>query len=159
MKQIEFAIEMEKDGERFYLDQADKHKGLRSVFHMLAEDERSHAAILKRRMERAAYDLEDNRTLEEARSVFAGLPDFHVEIKDVPDQLDLYRAGVEMEKESIKLYEDLLEKAETEADKDLYRFLVREEIEHRDILEELVLLVSRPAEWVESAEFGLRTEY
>lgn len=159
MKRIEFAIKMEQDGERYYREQAEKHRGLEPVFLMLAEEERSHAAILMKRLENEAYELDGSDILAEARNVFHGMADFKMEIKAVPDQLDLYRAGMEMEKESIALYEELNVAVTGDEDKELFAFLVKEEKAHYSILEELVLLINRPNEWVESAEFGLREEY
>ncbi|PKM85109.1 MAG: rubrerythrin [Firmicutes bacterium HGW-Firmicutes-11] len=159
MKRIEFAIKMEQDGERYYREQAAKHHGLEPVFLMLAEDERSHAAVLMRRVENASYELDDNDILTDARNVFHGKTDFKMEIKPEPEQIDLYRAGMEMEKESIALYSELLAAATEDSDKELFGFLVKEEKAHHAILEELVILINRPNEWVESAEFGLREEY
>jgi len=45
---LKFAIQMELDGERYYLEQAELNKdnNLRPVFVMLAGEERKHAEIL-----------------------------------------------------------------------------------------------------------------
>ena len=67
--------------------------------------------------------------------------------------------ALEKEKESIELYEKMLEDAVDEKEKMLFKFLIKEEKEHYKLLNDLVLLVSRPEEWVESAEFGLREDY
>ena len=46
------AIRMELDGEKYYMEQAEKHKnsGLYTIFLTLAKDERKHAQILEDRM-------------------------------------------------------------------------------------------------------------
>lgn len=43
--------------------------------------------------------------------------------------------------------------------KTVFQYLEGQEKKHCIILEELVKLVTRPKEWVESAEFGVREEY
>lgn len=65
--------------------------------------------------------------------------------------------AAEKEKQSIELYKKLL--SESKEDKDLYEFLISQEEEHYNMMEEIVVLVNRPNEWVGSAEFGNREEY
>ena len=64
-----------------------------------------------------------------------------------------------IEKESIDLYKEFLSEAKNEVEKNLFQYLIKEEEKHFQILEDIVLLVNRPEEWIESAEFGLREEY
>ncbi|HWQ41417.1 MAG TPA: rubrerythrin, partial [Desulfosporosinus sp.] len=40
-----------------------------------------------------------------------------------------------------------------------FEYLIKQEEDHYTIIEQLVSLLSRPEEWVESAEFGVREEY
>lgn len=161
MKPLEFAIKMELDGEQYYLKQAKINEGnsLKTIFLNLARDERKHANILENKAKELDYELKDSKTLEEYKNVFEDLDDFQVEIKEMPNQLDAYRMALEKEKESIELYEKMLEDAVDEKEEMLFKFLIKEEKEHYRLLNDLVLLVSRPEEWVESAEFGLREDY
>ncbi|NLV76060.1 MAG: ferritin family protein [Tissierellia bacterium] len=161
MKPLEFAIKMELDGEQYYLKQAKINEGnsLKTIFLNLARDERKHANILENKAKELDYELKDSKTLEEYKNVFEDLDDFQVEIKEIPSQLDAYRMALEKEKESIELYEKMLEDAVNEKEEMLFKFLIKEEKEHYRLLNDLVLLVSRPEEWVESAEFGLREDY
>ncbi len=55
--------------------------------------------------------------------------------------------ALEKEKESIELYEKMLEDAVNEKEEMLFKFLIKEEKEHYRLLNDLVLLVSRPEEW------------
>lgn len=161
MKPLEFVIKMELDGEQYYLKQAKINEGnsLKTIFLNLARDERKHANILENKAKELDYELKDSKTLEEYKNVFEDLDDFQVEIKEIPSQLDAYRMALEKEKESIELYEKMLEDAVNEKEEMLFKFLIKEEKEHYRLLNDLVLLVSRPEEWVESAEFGLREDY
>jgi rubrerythrin len=79
-----------------------------------------------------------------------------MDVKSDPGQLDVYRLAMEKEKQSVDLYKKLL--SESEGDKALFKFLIAQEEAHYKIMELIVKLVSRPNEWVESAEFGIREE-
>ena len=154
------AIQMELDGEKYYTGQAVLHNGdsLHTVFLMLANDEKAHASLLQSRLNGGVYDINDSQP-EGLQSLFKDLKDFKMDIKKFPDQLDVYREAQAQEKESILLYKDLLSKSSAESDTELFAFLVKQEENHFAVLEELVILLSRPNEWVESAEFGVRQEY
>lgn len=98
-------------------------------------------------------------TVTEAVNVFKGVSDFKSEIRTTPTQLELYRDVMEREKKSIDLYKEMLAEAVEEQDKELFEFLVLQETNHFTMFEEMVSLLSRPEEWVEDAEFGVRKEY
>ena len=161
MNSIEFAINMELDGVKYYTEQAEinKDNSLNTVFLLLAKDEGNHARILQNKFNELLYKLKDNNTLSESKNVFKGIGDFKNEIKEIPNQLDLYRIASEKEKQSIDLYKKFLSEAADDEEKKLFEYLVKQEREHFAILEELVLLINRPYEWVEAAEFGIREEY
>ncbi|HZJ58601.1 MAG TPA: ferritin family protein [Clostridia bacterium] len=161
MRSYEFAIQMELDGERYYMEQAEKHRdsGLHTIFLTLARDERKHAQILKDRMKQLDTVLSETTSYADYKNVFQDTPDFHNVIKDIPDQLDVYSVAMDKEKESINLYKGMLEEARDDGDREVFRFLIHEEQIHYNLLEEIWSHVNRAVEWVESAEFGLREEY
>lgn len=161
MSSLEFAIQMEIDGEKYYTEQAEKNKGnnLNRVFLMLAKDERRHAEILRNKANELSYELVDNNTFDEYKNVFEGIDDFNKEVKIVPEQLDAYRMALEKEKESIDLYKKMLSEADNEEEKKLFRYLIKEEESHYAIFYEIATHLNRTEEWVESAEFGLREDY
>jgi rubrerythrin len=74
-------------------------------------------------------------------------------------QTAFYRLAAQKEDESLRLYEELREQRETEEDKALFSYLVRQERQHLELLEQLSEMLRRSDEWVESAEFGIRPEY
>ncbi len=159
LNSLEFAIDMELDGSRYYREQAEINRGtsLQKVFLMLAEDEESHAEVLRKRLGHLAWALEANDTFAEVRSIFADLQNFAAD--GATKQLDVYQAAMEMERKSIALYEELCEKAADSADKVLFKHLIKQEQEHLALMKELVIHVRRPEQWVESAEFGRRKPY
>jgi len=160
MNVLDFAINMELEGEKYYNEQAElnKNTGLKTVFLMLAKDENAHAQILQNKVKNLSYKLNDSDTLDKTIHLFKELKDFKNEIKQIPNQLDLYRAALEKEKESINLYEKLLLEAEDDKSKSLFTFLIKQEKDHYEVLDELVLQLNKADDWVEAAEFGVRTE-
>lgn len=167
MNVLEFAINMENDGEKYYREQAELNRdnGLFVVCSMLADDEKNHAALLKSRYENREYELCGYSDVDRVGNVFSDLVDIGLEEKEIPGQLDFYRMAAERECESIALYSDLLLEAKgnlnDQSDKDvlLYMFLIGQEEEHLKVLEELVELLGHAEDWVESAEFGNRDQY
>jgi rubrerythrin len=156
---FEFAIGMENEGETYYREQAKKNadNGLKGVFTMLAEDEKQHAKILEDIS--AGEALIQTDTLTKSKSIFNGMGDFKDETKVDPSQIDLYTMALEMERKSIDLYQEYLEKADDTAQKKIFSYLVSQEKDHYAVIEELLIMVRHALQWVENAEFGLRKEY
>jgi len=161
MNILEFAIQMELDGEKYYTKQAEIHKDniLSTVFVMLAKDESIHAKVLQDKANEQSFNLKQNETLSVAKNIFSNLEAIRIGIKQVPNQLDAYRFALEKEKASIALYQKYSLESTDEESKKLYESLMKQEEVHYEIIDQLISLISRPEEWVESAEFGLREEY
>lgn len=161
METLDLALSLEFDLEKYYTEQAEKNKdnSLAVVFNMLADEERKHVEILLGKADLLDVNVEDKNILKEARDLFWKMADFKSDIKELPDQLDSYRMALEMEEKSLKFYRSLQEAAEDSKAKETYQYLIKQEDIHCIIMEELVKLTTRPEEWVESAEFGLREDY
>lgn len=161
MNVLEYAIKMELDGEKYYREQAqiNKNNKLYTVCLMLAEDEKNHARILNQKLNEMVYELASIDTLAKAKNIFEDLGNLKMETKEVLSQLDFYSIAQEKEKQSINLYKDFLDKATNNQEKELFEYLIGQERQHYEVLEELVMLLRRAEEWVEAAEFGTRKEY
>jgi len=157
MNNLEFAINMEHDGEKFYKRQAEinKDNSLNTVFLLLEKDEAHHAQILQNKFN----ELTDNNTLSQVNNVFKESKGFISEFEKIPNQLDAYKFALEIERKSIDLYTSFLSESTDDQSKELFEFLIKQEKDHYTIFEELILLIERPEEWVENAEFGIREEY
>ncbi len=161
MNSLEFAIKMELDGQEYYLKCAEKNKDnrLHNLFLSLAADEENHGKIIKNKLDEISYKLEENASLKDFDNVFKTTAEFTSEIKALPDQMDMYRAALEKEKQSIDLYQKLMAEATDDNEKSLYDFLIKQETHHFSILEDLILMIKKSEDWVENAEFGVREEY
>lgn len=154
---FEFAIKMELDGEKFYLDLAEesKNNSLSKVFLSLAKDEANHAKIIQDKQAGKDTPLSEgiSATVE---SIFGDDSGFKFEGKK-PEQVEAYRAALEKEKASIAVYEKMA--AESGENQAMCAYLIKQEEDHYQILEEITKAVDRPNAWIESAEFGVREEY
>ena len=167
MNVLEFAINMENDGEKYYREQAvlNSGNGLFVVCSMLADDEANHAVLLRSRYESGSFVPDEGNNVDRVGNVFSGLGDINYGDKDISGQLDFYRLAADRERASIELYSEMLGEAlgqdgvDGKADVLLFEFLIRQEEEHLRVLEELVKLLSHAEDWVEDAEFGNREEY
>ena len=161
MKNIEFAIEMELDGEKYYREQGElnKNNGLYTVCLILADEEKTHAQILNDYLNKSPHRLVETDTLSKAENVFEGMGDIQFEGAEKAGQLDFYRIAAEKEKQSIDLYKKYSLQAEDGKEKELFEFLISQEEKHFKLLEELNTLLMHAEEWVENAEFGIREKY
>jgi len=161
MNALEYAIKMELDGEQYYREQAEinRDNGLYQVCIMLANDEALHAKLLTNRLNRLPIEMPDSDTLQNAKNVFSGMSNIELAQKPIPSQLDFYRIASEKETQSISLYSELLTKAKEEPDTKVFEYLINQEKEHFEVLDNLATLLWHADEWVESAEFGLRKDF
>ena len=157
MNGFDYAVQMELDGEKFYREQAlvNKDNVLNPVFLSLADDEKKHAKMIQEKQ--ADQDsLVDQTVVVETKNVFTNATGVD-SVESAINQVTAYKIALEMEQKSIDLYKKLL--AESKADKGMLEFLIKQEEQHYQLIEEIIEMVDRPNEWVESAEFGVRKEY
>ncbi|HHT97200.1 MAG TPA: ferritin family protein [Clostridiales bacterium] len=161
MKTIEFAIKMELEGQKYYLEQAEKNKEntLCEVFKRLAEEEKMHANILKKKFDSEEYELNHSTIVEDTRNVFSNLKKDFLSNEELPKQINVYREALEIEKKSIELYSKMLEESSDENDKKLFEFLIKEENKHQFLFDDIIAMLLKTDEWVEAAEFGIRKDY
>lgn len=160
MDMLQFAIDMELDGERYYREQAARNEAnpLRVVFESLALDEARHAQALIGKRDGKPYTLTQSGQ-GAPRNPFADAADYIASVREQPDQPELYHTAMTMEEKSIELYTGLSAQAADGQTKALFDYLVGEETAHKALLDEIYHHVNRPNEWVESAEFGTREDY
>ncbi len=161
MEVLRTAIEMEREGERFYLEQEANNEnfGIKAVCRLLAKEEAKHREIIESKIQGNPSDLKKTDLDKCIREIYPGDEQFEIEIKAQPDQFDFYRLAMEKEKASIDFYKGLLEKAEEDDDKKILRFLIEQEKEHYKLFDEMSQMLRRGDEWVEAPEFGIRKDY
>lgn len=161
MDVLKLAIEMESEGERFYLEQGELNEnyGIKAVCKLLAKEEARHKEILESTFTDRLAELKDGDLEKCIKEIYPEDQQFEIEIKAQPEQIDFYRMAMDKEKESIDLYKGLLAKDQEDDTKKMLEFLIGQEEKHYALFDEMTQLLRRADEWVEVAEFGLRKEY
>ena len=161
MHSLDYAISTEVDGAKFYSEQAHKNRGttLQKIFDLLADEERQHEVILRRILSDTFSKIQENVSLKNTKTIFSNLDNFKDEIRANPHQVEVYRLAREMEQKSIDLYEKMITEAKNEIEKSVLQYLLNQEMHHYQMMDEFVIRIGRPDEWVEAAEFGPREEY
>lgn len=156
MNAYEYAMQMEKEGEDFYRELAANtdQQGLKKIFEMLANEEVKHYIVFEKLAKNAdSMNVPKMEVYTEAKEIFEDMKKASVAYDFGDQQVDYYRRAVETEDKAYELY---LEKAEEMADprhKEVFLTIAKEELKHKELLENLVDFISSPNEWLESAEF------
>ncbi|PKM71773.1 MAG: rubrerythrin [Firmicutes bacterium HGW-Firmicutes-16] len=152
MNVLGYAISMEMEGNKYYLNQAEinNSNGLHKIFLMLAQDEKNHEMILRNKMIESPYKLIFTDTLPNVKHILNEIGNLKSELRKNPWQLKLYKMALDKKKKSINLYSDMLSTAHEADEKELFEYLINQELQHYEILDNLIVSLSDPEEFVES---------
>ena len=161
MNVYQFAMQMEKDGEAYYRECAEKtaSAGLRTILLMLAGAETTHYELFRRMLAREEALLADSALLEQVKNVFAEIREREGTPAVSGSEVDLYRKAQELERRSWELYDGHAAQAASPAEKLTFERIAVEERRHYRILEGIVDFVSRPQLWLENAEWNHLEDY
>jgi rubrerythrin len=155
MNIYDFAFNMEKDSESYYLELAGKcnNSGLKNILMMLAEDEKKHQEIVLKMKSNANVEMAETKILNNAKNIFQKMKDKKEKIEVNIKQKDLYEKAEQLEKRSEEFYLEKAKEVENEKHKELFLKLAEEEKKHFFLLYNIQQFVSHPDYWVENAEF------
>ena len=134
---IDFAIEKEKQAVVFYeqLSEEESMSGVKEMFKDFAEDERKHQTYLEN-LERGNVDKNlANYSLEWIPDLKRS--DYVVEMEYKRGMVygDILKIAMKREEMALKLYNELLKKAETKESEKLLKILCQEEAKHKLVFE------------------------
>jgi rubrerythrin len=158
---LEFAMQVEKDGEQYYRDLAGKcgDKGLATILKLLADAEVTHYNVLKEMAEGVDPTLPKTTLLSDVKNVFVRMKEegkpFDFDLSNV----DLYKKAQDLEKKSEEFYRQRADAAENDAEKEILARLAVEERQHYLLLGNLIDFLSSPTTWLENAEWHHMDEY
>jgi rubrerythrin len=157
---LEFALQMEKDGEDYYRRAAQRvhDKGLKTILSMLADDEVKHYQTVQK-MKAEKPRPTQTKILSNAKNIFVRMEEQNEALDFKVGQIDLYKKAQEIERKSEQFYKDNAGKLEDDYQKELFLALAQEEAKHYFLLGNIIEFVSRPLAWVENAEFNHLDEY
>lgn len=157
---FEYAMQMEKDGENYYRQLAQKtnNKGIETILSMLADEEVKHYNAVKQMMA-TEPQIAETTILADAKNVFEQMREgqgvFDIDV----GQIELYKKAQNIEEKSRVFYLEKANEVQQEYQKQLFLRLADEEKKHYFLLENIINLVSRPETWLENAEFYHLEEY
>jgi rubrerythrin len=160
MNIFDYAMQMEKESENYYLNLAkqSKSKGMATIFNMLAVEEAKHNRMLGEMKTKTDIKFGNTNLLSDAKAVFAKMAD-NEKLDFSFEQLDVYRKAQEIETKSKKYYAQKADEVEDNYQKSVFTKLAKEEDKHYFLLENIIDFVSRPETWLENAEWHHLEEY
>lgn len=158
---FEYALQMEKDGENFYRQIAEKAggAGIKTIVTMLADEEVKHYKAIERIRQSGSSQMPETSILDDARNVFVQMKDERDEFAADQEQVELYQKARQIEKRSQKFYEEKSAQVDRKDQRQLFEQLAAEEAKHYFLLGNLIDFVSRPKQWLENAEWYHLEEY
>lgn len=156
MSLMSYAIQMELDGEKYYLRQAEIYGDniIGEAFRLIAKAERKHAELLQSMSEGSPETFDAEKISAETSNIFNKLGDFKRTADKYPTQLEAYREAQIIEDLAITLYTRMLEAATDEKTRKLLEFLIEQEREHYELFRALSEMVRLPEDFVHHAMFA-----
>ncbi len=158
---FEFAMEKEQFAEQYYrkLAESAPHKGLVSIFTMLADEEHTHYEVILKMKEGVPSEIADTILLTNAKTIFAKIRHSREKFKFGDTQIDAYKKAREIEQDSRAFYRQKANEAQDPRQKAIFNTLAEEENKHYFLLDNIIEFVSRPKTWLENAEFHHLEQY
>ncbi|WP_072681945.1 ferritin family protein [Arcobacter sp. LA11] len=155
MNVYEYAMKVEKEGEAYYREMAAAatNAGLKRIFTMLADEEVKHYNVFKNMMKKEDMDLEELDLITDTQTIFQTLNEEKDNVTFDADQIKFYKDAIAREEDSHDFYAEKAAELDNEKQKKIFLHVAKEEIKHKQILEEIVAFLEEPADWVASAEF------
>lgn len=149
------AIAMEEDARKRYEELAARLTipELKNLFSLLAKAEEGHQQHLLS-LKGGAEGEGDFGALEEAACLFRSLVGKKDIVAALEKDSDLYRHVVGQEEESIRLYEELAEKAVSEGERIQLQRLAEEERRHLSVVENIYAFMESPRTFLAWGEFS-----
>jgi rubrerythrin len=154
-----YAMQMEKDGERYYREIAaqTQNAGVKNILNMLADAEVRHYETFRQMKEHGALPTADLGYLSDIKNVFVELRERKRSITN-GTQKALYQKAQDLEKKTRDFYKEKAEEVNS-SQREILLKISAEEQKHYDILENLIMMLQRPETWLENAEWYRLEEY
>ncbi len=149
---METAIQMEKDGIKYYSTAAKKinNEFASRMFKFIVEDEKRHIdkwkEIAKKESIEGAGKNESRKTAEKIKTIFSSAGPAAKKITASSDEADVLSRAVEMEEKGISYYTEKSIELEGKA-AELCRLIAEEEKTHRDLLQNTLQYVRSNWQW------------
>ena len=155
MKIQDYAIEREEAAKKYYenLSECSKNPGVKKIFSVLAQEEEKHGAMLKNISKYEGMKKESDM-LKNVKELLVSSSNPDEKVLCNSETLQAYRKAVEMEHESIRIYENAFSETDDPKEKEAFRFLADQEIRHKSVIENIIEFITEDDRTVEQAEFA-----
>ncbi len=155
-----YAMQMEKDGENYYheIAQRTKHPGVRNIVLMLAEAEVRHYQTFQHLRNHETAPLADLVYLSTIKNIFVRMREGKEALAEDGDETKLYRKAQTIEEKTRDFYRAKAPEVPANQ-REVLLTISNEEQKHYDILENIIQMVTRPDNWLENAEWYQLEEY
>lgn len=157
----DYAMQMEKDGEALYMQaaEASANPGLTRILNMLADAERNHFALFKRMQQDENPEFRGTPILTDVKNVFVEMRE-KGGLEGLPlSETAVYRTAQDIEKKTEAFYTEKANELKGQPQEAVFLKIASEEQKHYTILQNIIDFVSRPANWLENAEWYHLEEY
>jgi len=159
---IETAIEIENTGYEYFrslIDKCSYNEGVKNILIMLAGEQKRQLDSLQSWLDAGKPDFSNSDFFSASRSIFhelkARIDEFSCEI----DHLALYRFAQDIQKRALSSYEEALQKFAGSELSGFLNQLITQKKKQLILLDNIIDLLLRPEQWVESPEFGRLDDY
>jgi len=163
MQILDYAMQMELDGEKYYRELATTcpDAGIRGILERMADAEVKHYETLKQIKANGPAEMAADEVRADAKNLFQVMMDSKETFDFNVSQLDLYKQACDVEYKARDFYLEHVDSVESDESKLLFKRLADEEGLHADIMASVVEFVghAEPGNWVEDAEWFTREEY
>jgi len=164
MNIFEYAMKMETDGRKFYLDSAEKVESpeLKKILLELADDEAKHYAIFKAMKDGGTVEYkeaEQTTILKTVKNVFEKLRDQKKELSFPDEAKAIWEEAQEVEKKSEEFYREKANEVGSDSQKHILNRIADEEHRHWVTMQNVIQFLDRPNHWLEDAEWSNLEDY
>lgn len=150
MNSIEIAMRMESDAVKFYTEAAGKTSNDvgKKMFLTIAEDEKRHLDIISKIIKGLDINVLDVSPMQNIKTIFESMKDVMMtRAAATNDEMEAFRIAMQMEKEGIEFYKNLLTELKTDKEIKLFEKLVSEEQQHFKIFANTHTFLSDTGNW------------
>jgi len=136
---LDFAISKEVEAEQFYLSLCEEEtfSGNRQTFQDFAKEERKHVNMLESLRAGSVVEGVDDYEFKWIKDIKRSDLVLDIEYEKGMNYRDILMLAIKREEKALKLYNDLLDKADTENSRNIFKILCQEEAKHKLALESM----------------------
>ena len=161
MKTYDSAMELENNGEKFYLEASNStaSPGLSSILIMLAAAERMHHAVFEKMKKNEPVTVAATAIFTVAKNVFLRMRKEEGWKGMSASEIGLYQKAQEIEKAAETFHLEKAEGLKGQPQERIFRQIAEEERKHIFLLQNIIDFVLRPESWLQNAEWHHLDEY